>query len=178
MYVQDTGQRFPMEGLNFIEAEFITEHLSIIGEVRSPELRLSDHLNGSAPSVEIRPRSVMHGNRKRVDLTKTVADLTKSQLMLVIPQKEPERRSGPSSSQWAHYVTGTCWAALGEYELEGHVHVEAHRDPRLLLRALEQRHFLPFSNVTLTYPHGETRQVPVVIVNRWHLEVLAVQPEE
>ena len=67
-----------------------------------------------------------------------------------------------------------CWAALGRYLIVGDVHAENYRDPKLLLRALEQRQFLAFSDAELTYPDGSTKPKPIVIVNHRHLEMLSV----
>jgi len=58
MYAREIGQQYVDEGLHTITAEFFTEHLAISGEMSTPEGRLSDHLNGSATSIEIRPASV------------------------------------------------------------------------------------------------------------------------
>jgi hypothetical protein len=173
MYTRDLGQPAAGEGLHKMEAQFLTEHLVIHAEVTSAETRMSDYLNGSSRSVEVQPIDVRLLTGSGRDLSNTMAHLTKAQLMFVIPLMEPEVRERDSSS-WSWYLKYRCWAAMGHYHVVGNVHAENYRDPRLLLRALEQRQFLPFSDAELTYPDGRVVTYPAVIVNRWHLEVLSV----
>lgn len=174
MYTRDLSQQPPGEGLNRMEAEFITENLIVAAEVTSPETRLSDFLNGSARSVEVHPLRVRAARGTVHDLSETMAHLTKSQIMFVLPIVEPEARERGDASSWSWYLKYRCWASVGHYTIVGDVHAENYRDPRLLLRALEQRQFLPFSNVELTYPDGTIQQRDAIIVNRWHLELLSV----
>ena len=174
MFTRDLGQTVTGEGLNRMEAEFVTEGLTVQGEDTSPETRMSDFLNGSARSVEIQPRGVRMRLGSVHDLSETMGGLTKAQILFVIPIYEPEpleRGDGRALSWLTKY---RCWVAVGQYHMEGYVHAEQYRDPRLLLRALEQRQFLPISDVELTYLDGTTAQRPTVIVNRWRLELLSV----
>jgi hypothetical protein len=57
----------------------------------------------------------------------------------------------------------------------GKIHAEVGRDPRLILRSLEEKQFLPFTEVTITNPDRTTRECHTVIVNRSHFEMLALQ---
>jgi hypothetical protein len=59
--------------------------------------------------------------------------------------------------------------------LVGKIHAEAGRDPRLILRTLEHRQFLPFTECTATMPDGSVRNAGTVIVNRHNLEMLALR---
>jgi hypothetical protein len=174
MYTRELGQQGAGEGLNRMEAEFVTEHLTIQAEVTSPETRMSDFLNGSARSIEVQPLRVRKRSGSVHDLSDTMVGLTKSKILFVVPILEPEpfERGDGRTPSW--YVKYKSWAAVGPYHMEGYVHAENYRDPRLLLRALEQRQFLPISDVNLTYSDGTTVQKPTIIVNRWHLELLSV----
>jgi hypothetical protein len=172
MYARDLGQPSVPEGLHRMEAQFYTEHLVIQGEVTSPETRISDYLNGSAHSVDIHPVEVRLSSGSVRDLSDTVAHLTKAQVMFVVPTFEPMPSREPTA--WSWYLKYRCWAAVGRFHLTGNVHAENYRDPKLLLRALEQRQFLPFSDAEITHPDGTVVPHDVVIVNRWHLDMLSV----
>jgi hypothetical protein len=174
LYTRDLGRQDAPEGLNRLEAEFVTEHLTVEAEITSPETRMSDYLNSSAQSVEVHPLRVRTTSGTVHDLSETMAHLTKSQLMFVIPISEPQAADAPDGSGWAWHLKYRCWAALGRYLIVGDVHAENYRDPKLLLRALEQRQFLAFSDAELTYPDGSTKPKPIVIVNHRHLEMLSV----
>jgi hypothetical protein len=172
LYTRDLSQTGAPEGLHQMEAEFITDNLTVRARVTSPETRLSDYLNGSARSVEIHPQEVRMRSGTRRNLSETMGHISKAKLVLALPLAEPDVQH--DSTAWSWYLKYRCWAAVGRYHLVGDVHAENYRDPRLLLRALEQRQFLPFSNVELTYPDGTVSKRDAVIVNRWHLELLSV----
>ena len=44
-----------------------------------------------------------------------------------------------------------------------------------MLRSLERNQFVPFTDVTITYPDGLMHEYGTVIVNRSHLEVFALE---
>ena len=71
-------------------------------------------------------------------------------------------------------VTRRCWGAVGRYSLVAKVQSEAGRDPRVVLRSLEEKQFLPLNEVAITFPDNVVRDYPAVIVNRFHLELLAI----
>ncbi|MDQ2743305.1 MAG: hypothetical protein M3Z66_13575, partial [Chloroflexota bacterium] len=75
----------------------------------------------------------------------------------------------------AETLTHTCWAGVGRYSLLGRLHMEVGRNPRLFLRSLEQRQFLPVTDVRLTFPDGAVRDYTAVVVNRLQIELLALQ---
>jgi hypothetical protein len=172
MYTRDLGQPIAPEGLYQIAAQFYTEHLVIQGLVTSAETRMSDYLNSSARSVKLHPGEVRLPSGGSRDLSQTMAHLTKARLMFVVPLEEPAAIR--DATAWSWYLKYRCWAAVGRYHIEGNVHAENYRDPLLLLRALEQRQFLPFSDAEVTSPDGTVAQHDAVIVNRWHLELLSV----
>jgi hypothetical protein len=55
--------------------------------------------------------------------------------------------------------------------------MEAGRDPRLFLRSLDERRFLPITHVRLMFPDGVIREHSIVILNRLHVELLEVCPQ-
>jgi len=175
MYAQDAGVVGVSVGLFTSEALFFTEHFVIRGQVVSPERRLSDYLNSSLTSVEIRPRSVQRIlSGGGVDLGNSHAHLTKAHLLFIMPIDEPEPPSSDPSSL-RPTTQRRCWAAFGRYTLKGKMHAEHNRESRLILRSLERNQFIPFTDVSVTYPDGQTHEYATVIVNRAHLEVLALE---
>jgi hypothetical protein len=172
----DAGRQQVGEELYTIEAEFVTEHLTVWGELRSPEGRLSDHLNSSATSVEIKPFAVTRVfGEGPVDLAGFHAHISKAHLLFIVPITEPDNRSNGYGGGWTRTMTKECWAAFGRYVLSGKAHVEAGWDPMLMLRSLAQKQFIPFTEVTITNPDGSTRQHATAIVNREALELLALK---
>jgi hypothetical protein len=173
------------DSLGAIEAEFYTEHFVVRGHITSPEPRLSDHLNSSTATFKLRPSRVQRSvSGLRVNVTAGHAYLAKSRLLLAVPVVEPEGRGSangghvPANGLWIQTVTQLCWAGIDRYSLVGRVHVDAGRDPRLFVRSLEERRFLPITNARLTFPDGSIREFATVIVNRLRLEVLAFQQED
>jgi hypothetical protein len=176
MHTQDMGHLQVGDGVYTIEAEFYTEHLIVRGEITSPDLRLSDHLNSSAPSIEIRPQHVeriMTG--AHIDLPGAHAHVTKAHLLFTLPVSEPERPPRADNVAWTWTMTRRAWAGLGRYMMVGKIHAEAGRDPRLILRSLEHRQFLPFTECTVTMPDGSVISAGTIIINRHNLEMLALR---
>lgn len=163
------------DGLYTINAEFYTQHLTIGGEIRSPEPRLSDLLNSSAPTLDLKPLNVNRpGSGGHVDLTGSYAHVTKSRVLFVIPLCEPRRPQGQMNTAWKQTVGRRCWAALGSYTLCGTLHTEVEADDRFLLRLLD-RQFVPITQAVVTSPDGTARDYSAVIVNRAHLDLLALR---
>lgn len=164
------------EGLTAIEAEFYTEQFVIRGEVTSPEMRLSDHLNSSTATLELKPSGVQRSlSGLRVNIAGGFAYISKAHLLFVVPIQEPAGPAGGDGSMRVRTITHLCWAGLGRYSLLGSLHMEAGRNPKLFLRSLEQRQFLPFTDVRLTFPDGAVREYPMVVVNRFEIELLALE---
>jgi hypothetical protein len=162
-------------GLCTIHAEFITEHLSVGGEVSGPEARLSDVLNSSVPSVGFKPLSVTRGSiGGQIDLSGSYAHLTKSRLLFVVPVREPERTRGHGNAAWKQTAQRRCWVGIGPYSLVGTLHTEVGVDPRFYLRLMENQ-FIPIANAAITFPNGSVCDYPVVIVNRAHVDLLALR---
>lgn len=156
-------------------AEFLTDQRAIRAELTSPEIRLSDHLNSSTTSVDIRPSSVTHGALgPHIDLPGTSALLTKALVRLVIPIAEPERPRGAGNAAWKPTVQRNCWMGIGAYRVDGTIHTEAGRDPHRVLRLLDKQ-FLPVTRATVSYPDGTSHEYDTVIVNRFHLDMLAIK---
>jgi hypothetical protein len=163
------------DGLYTISAEFYTEHLSVGSEIRSPEPRLSDLLNSSAPTLDLKPLNVNRpGNGGHVDLTGSYAHVTKSRVLFVIPLREPRRPRSQMNAAWKQTVERRCWAALGPYTLCGTMHTEVGADDRFLLRLLD-RQFVPITQAVVTSPDGTARDYGAVIINRAHLDLLTLR---
>ncbi len=164
------------EGLYTVEGEFVTEHLCVRGELKGPNTRLSDHLNSSTSSVLVRPSGVVRlTTGATIDLAGSHAAISKAHLLFVVPLSEPARPRREENSAWKRTSAKRAWAGLGRYSLSGKVHTEVWRDHRLVLRDLEQKQFLPFTDVTVTYPDCSAREFETVIVNRAHIELLALR---
>jgi hypothetical protein len=177
MWTQSLEPPSDEEGLSSIEAEFFTQHFIIHGQVTSPEMRLSDHLNSSTSTFELRPTRVQRAaTGAQINVAGSCTYVSKAHLLFVLPsgQAQPD---ASDHNLWSRTLKQTCWAGIGHYSLIGKVHMEAGRNPRLFLRSLEQRQFLPFTEVRLTFPDGSLRELATVIVNRHHLELLALDGE-
>ena len=155
--------------------ELFTEHQVVRGEVRSPENRLSDHLNSSLPIVRLHPSSTVHGaNRTHIELAGRTGYLTKASLLFAVPVAEP---AGPQTARnllWKPTTDERCWLAVGPYALLGSIHVERGRNLEVTLRQRDKP-FLPVTAVTITFPDGSARDYATVIVNRQHLSLVAVR---
>jgi hypothetical protein len=161
-------------GTYTIHAEFFTEHLAVGGEISSPEARLSDLLNSSAPTLDMSPLYVARAAGGQVDVAGRVAHVNKSRLLFVVPISEPPRPQGSRNAAWRETQKWRCWGALGAYSLVGTLHTDLGADPRFLLRLLDLQ-FAPFTAATVTFPNGTVRDYPVVIVNRHYLEFLSLR---
>lgn len=176
MRIQPADEAPVDEGLNSIEADFFTEQFVVRGAVISPEMRLSDHLNSSTTTLELKPSQVQRSlSDLHINVAGNNAYLSKAHLLFVLPIRESVGAKPDDSSVWTPTITQTCWAGLGRYNLLGKIHMEAGRNPRLFLRSLEQRQFLPFTDARITYPDGSNHDYPVVVVNRFHMELLVLE---
>jgi len=171
------GHETAYDGLYRMEGEFFTEHFIIRGELTTPERRLSDHLNGSTATFQLNLTSVLRSvSGLRVNVAGSLAYVSKSHLLFVLPREDADPDDRTQREGWTATIDQTCWIGLGRYSLLGRVHMDAKRDPRFFMRSLEQRQFVPLTSARLTYPDGTMREYPVVLVNRFHMELLAVQP--
>ena len=173
--VQTTQEHSLHAGLNVLKAEFYTEHRTIHAELTSPEGRLSDHLNSSATTVDLRPVSATPSGRgASIDLSGTNALLAKDRLLFVVPIAEPSRPRGAANPAWKSTGTRRCWAGLGPYKIVGTVHTPGDHDTRIALRLLDKQ-FLPLTDASITYPDGTTRDYGAIIINRSHVDLFALQ---
>ena len=166
------------EGLYAIEAAFYTDHLVIRGEIISPDMRLSDHLNSSVPSVEVRPLS-MHriDSGSRVDFPSSHAHIYKAHLLFILPVSEPARPDRHNNAAWTRTTVKRCWAGVGRYTVHGQIHVEMGRDQRHILRSLDHRQFIPVTSATMVLPDGQVQDCNAIIVNRNALEMVALRDD-
>ena len=175
MHILDLDRAGIDSGVFSFATEFSTEHFVVQARLSSPERRLSDHLNGSVASVDIRPVSALHlRTGVSTELGRTHAQITKARILFVVPIAEPDRPSGQSNAAWKATSKYGAWAGVGPYSIGGTIHTDAGPDPQIVLRLLDKQ-FLPFTNVTITFPDGETRQLPTIIVNRQYLDLLALE---
>jgi hypothetical protein len=178
----DTGEiaEAPDEnGLRTVEAEFYTDHFVVRGRVASPENRLSDHLNSAASTFEIlASRVVRAADGLRVSMAAGSTYLAKTHLLFALPFADADGRRPARNEFWTHTIGQTCWMGVDRYSLLGTLHDDARGDPRLFLRSLEQRRFLPMTNVRLTFSDGSVREYPAAIVNRQRVELLALHRDD
>ena len=162
-------------GVHTFTSEFYTEHFIVQAKLSSPERRLSDQLNGALATVDVRPISALQvATGAGADLTRSHAQITKARVLFVIPIAEPERLVGQSNAAWKVTSKYAAWAGVGPYTISGTIHTDAGRDPSIALRLLDKQ-FLPFTAVSILFPSGETRKFPTIIVNRQHLDLLALE---
>jgi len=176
MLARDSQSRLAGRGLQTFEAEFFTDHLIIRGETWGPDSRLSDHVNSTSASIDLRPLSVVRlGDAKTTISTDgTTASLAKRHLLLILPLTEEIRGPGGNSA-WAPVTLHRAWAIVGDYEVAGMVATDQGvNDDRIALRQLEQKRFLAFNAATITGPGGEKRECRTVIVNGERMEFLAL----
>lgn len=176
MHMLDMDRSGIDSGVYAFTSEFYTEHFVVRAKLSSPERRLSDHLNGLVASVDIRPMSALQlTTGVEADLAKSHAQITKARVLFVVPITEPERPTGQSNAAWKVTSKYNAWAGVGPYSITGTIHTDAGRDPQIALRLLDKQ-FLPFTAVTITFPDGEIKKLPTIIVNRQHLDLLALEP--
>ncbi|HEX8919239.1 MAG TPA: hypothetical protein VF898_12105 [Chloroflexota bacterium] len=162
-------------GPNSFSADFFTEYRIVRAELRSPEMRLSDHLNSTAGTVDMRPcDAIQSAGGFKVDLDGTHGTLTKSRILFVIPISEPPRPAGNANGAWKSTVTRSCWAGVGPYRLSGNIHTEAARDSTIALRQIDTQ-FIPLTDTTITFPDGTTRECSAIFINRAHLDLLTIK---
>lgn len=175
MHILDLDRRGIDSGIYAFTSEFYTEHFVVQAKLSSPERRLSDHLNGSLTTVDVRPVSALQlSTAVEADLGRTHAQITKARILFVVPITEPDRPTGQSNAAWKATSKYGGWAGIGPYSLSGTIHTDAGRDPQIVLRLLDKQ-FLPFTGATIMFPDGETRNYPTIIVNRQHLDLLALE---
>jgi hypothetical protein len=161
--------------LHTFSVELITEHQVVRAEVRSPESRLSDHLNSSLPIVRLRPTSAVHGDtRTHVDLAGRLGFVAKASLLFVVPLTEPDGSQRSQNLLWRPTTAKRCWLAVGPYALVGSIHVEGGRDLEITLRQSDKP-FLPLTEVTMTHQDGRVQDYATAIVNRQHVALVAVK---
>src|SRR5947209_6375530 len=147
MWTQDVDDLLLDEGLCTIEAEFLTTELRIRASITSPESRLSDHLNSSTSMIEIQPTHVETLSAgEAIEIDGRDAYLSKAHLLAVIPILEPDGQVPAAAALWVGTISQTCWVGLGAYSVAGRLHMDAERNPRLFLRSLEQRQFIPLTD--------------------------------
>jgi hypothetical protein len=175
MWTQDVDDVLLDEGICTIEAEFLTSDLLIRARVTSPEARLSDHLNSSTSMLELQPSRVERlTTRQTIDVSSHTAYLSKAHLVAVLPIDEPEGQMAEGPTAWKGTISQNCRAALSGYTLAGRLHMDADRNPRLFLRSLEQRQFVPLTDARLTYPDGAVRECATIVVNRHQIHLLVL----
>lgn len=160
-------------GLHTFLADFYSDYRRIRASLISPEMRLSDHLNGSSTTVDVEPLFAQGRGTPESDLSQSRAQISKSRVLFVVPLSEPHH-AGRRTVAWRPTARHRCWAALGPYQLMGLLHVEPDRDPHIAIGQMA-RQFLPLTGVNLYCPDGTMEHFNAVLVNRSHLDVLAIK---
>jgi hypothetical protein len=174
MMTEATQYRLAGDELYTFVAEFHTQHRIVQAELVVPYRRLSDTLNGSSEVVEIRPLRIEDSRSgAHVQMDSFLGQMAKEHVLFVLPIAEPERAPSEDNVAWKWMPSLPCFAGVGPYRIAGKVHIEGGRDPRTALRLLDHR-FLAITDAGIAFPSGETRQYPTVLVNRRHLELVAL----
>ena len=175
----DPGATPPVvdEGLYLCTAEFFTEHTTIHAEIKSPEMRLSDHLNSSARSVDVRPFSLTErASGGQVELGGSYARVIKDRVLFAVLCTEPARPPRDSNPAWKSTVQRRCWASAGGYRIAGTIHLEPGKDVHTALRTLT-RQFVPITNATVTTHGRQIGSYQTLLINQDRVDMIAVKPE-
>lgn len=171
---QPVEEAYDSDGVHTFTADFFTEQWIARAELKSPEIRLSEHLNSSTKNLELWPQVVERGaGSDPVDMTGSFALINKARLLFVVPLVEPERPTGSSNIAWKRTTAHQCWVGIGPYTIVGKIHAEQGRHPIIGLRLLDKQ-FMPLTETTLTYPHGTKCEYDTIIVNRAYLDMLVL----
>lgn len=175
-YTERIERQVVFGGLNSFTAEFFTDRRVICAELKSAEVRLVDHLNGSDPWVEVRPLDVTQvQSGSHFQLEGTVGHVTKTHLLLATVLREPPRAEGAHTAAWKTRVKRRCWAGVGPYRVTGTLAADV--GPDRTTARVPDRHFLSLTDATITMPDGSLRDCSYVILNRVEADLLAMQDE-
>lgn len=146
-------------GLHHFITEIVTDQRAMQVSFSSPEIRLSDHFNGSSPFIEFDlPGTGGHGL------------VWKRAIVFVVPVAEPEHRR---TGAWQPTSRHTVRIGLGPYEVEGAIHLDVGRDPVVGFRLLD-REFIPITDVTIFREDELLERRAVVFVNRSRIDIVAL----
>jgi hypothetical protein len=159
-------------GLNTFLADFYSDYRRIRASLVSPEIWLSDHLNSSSTAIDVQPLFAQRHGTQQSDLSQSRAQISKSRVLFVVPLSEPND-AGSKAVAWRPTDRHRCWAALGPYQLMGEIYSEPGRDPHIAIGQMG-RQFIPLTGVTLYCPDGSIEHHNTILVNRTHLDVLAI----
>lgn len=161
-------------GLHRFTAEFFTAFRTLRAELASLEVRLSDCLNSSSPVVEVRRFEVGGPLEGTVEEPQgRYAQFTKARILFVLPIDEPRRALVGANPAWRQTITRECRLGVGPFEISGKVHAEPGRDLRVSLRMLDKQ-FMPVTQASVRFPDGVQREYPAVLVNRKHIDLVAL----
>lgn len=176
MSIRNSDGESGLPGVSSMEAEFYTEHFMVRGTLTSPDFRLSDHLNSPTATFELSP-SLVHRilSGPQMPITGRRTYITKSHVLFVLPDREIAPTDPLGEPLRSETQTHRCLVGVGRHTITGDLHIDPDKNPRLLLRSLEERRFIPFTKSTVTFPDGTRRDAPTAIVNRAHIELLTVE---
>jgi hypothetical protein len=164
-------------GLNTFTAEFYSDRRIVCAELKSAEVRLVDHLNGSDPWIEVRPLQVTQvQSGSQFNLNGTVGNVTKAHVLLAIVLREPPRAEGAHAAAWKTRVKRRLWAGVGPYRVVGTLAAEI--GPDRTTARIPDRQFLSLTDATVTMPDGSVRDCGYVILNRLQADLLAMQDQD
>ena len=95
-------------------------------------------------------------------------------MLFVVPLQEPERPAHAANAAWKPTMPRRCWAGLGPYTLSGTIHIQQGHDPAAHVRLFDKQ-FLPLTQARIKFPDGTVSTYGTVIVNRFHLDVVAIK---
>lgn len=153
------------QGPYVFTCEVATDYRNAQARFVSPEVRLSDWLNGSTPTLEV---DAIEG----IPLSGEPAGgiIGKSSILFAAPLTEPER---PHRALWQVTAQYQVWSSLGPYEITGTLHLEVGLDPVVALRVMD-RVFVPITEATVHHPSGVVTSYDVIFINRSRAGILAL----
>ncbi|HZU13531.1 MAG TPA: hypothetical protein VFB58_11890 [Chloroflexota bacterium] len=153
------------EGPYEFVVEVATDYRAVETRFISPEIRLSDALNSSVPTVEV---DAVEG--LPLPGAPQGAIISKASVLYMVPLAEPER---PRGALWRVTAKHHIWLAIGPYEIAGIIHLDVGVDPLVALRLLD-RTFVPITEARIEHTSGAVADYDVVLINRERAAILAL----
>lgn len=160
-------------GLNTFTADLYSDYRRVRAILASSESRLLDHLNDSQTTIDVEPVFAQGHSRRQSDLTSTRTQISKTRVLFVVPLAGRSRNHG-KAIVWHPSARHRCWAALGPYNVMGLLYADAGPDPHIA-RGRTGNQFIPLTGVTLYCPDGSIEHHNTLLVNRAHLDILAIK---
>jgi hypothetical protein len=161
-----------LDDLHWFTADLYLESGILRAEMVSPERRLSDHLNGFLPCVDVVP--IIAPDHSSKDERDYYGFVTKESLLFaVLPSSDPTPRSAGSNPAWRPTVKRSCGARIRRWTISGCVHFDSRHVSEASLRLMDKQ-FIPVTDATVTEGGEVLCRDAVVIINRFRVDVLFV----